>query len=572
MRRTLLGVPVALAAALVVLPTASPVQAQELEIERSSVPRDLADRLIGIANDPATARLSGGGVVPADSVIATDLVVMGSLRLDGRVVGDLIVVNGDVDLGPDAQVTGNLTVVGGEVRGDDVARIGGTLMAFQSGGPRFLSERATTDEDGFPNGVEAKFDRAGHTGFDLEVGNYNRLEGLPVSLGPTFNTGGNNPFRAQALAIWRTEGRAPFQHDRLGYFVEGEQFIGGRRELRVAGGVYSMVSPIEAWGLTDSENSLSAFLFTSDQRDYLERRGVQGYVRVTPRKIPVDLRVGYREERTGSVAPQDPWTLFSRGHPWRDQPLVAEGTIQTVFAVLEVDTRDHLEEPRSGWFVRATWDEGVGGDFAVPTGSIPGSGPELLPLPVDAPPVSRSFSSAFVDIRRYNPAGRSGNLNLRAVVGGSPSGEVLPPQHQVTLGGAGTLPGHPLFAADCGARNGFVTLERDGVARPMVPFYGCDRVALFQAEYRGSIGGFFGWDGRSDRSDRSGYDPYWVVFFDAGRTWAEGDWNEFPRGDSPTLYDAGVGLLLGDLGVYWAKPFGDEAEGSTLTLRLGRRF
>lgn len=568
MRRTLLGI-------LALFFVSLPLDAQEWEIERSGIPRDLADRLIGIANDAATVRFPEGAAVPGDSAIVGDVVVMGSLRLDGRVEGEVIVVDGDVDLGPNAEVAGNLTVVGGEVRGDELARIGGAIMAFQAAGPTFLSERTRTDASGIPNGVGAKFDRDGHTGFDVEFGNYNRLEGLPVALGPSFTTGGHNPFRVGADLIWRTEGRAPFQHDRLGYDVEAEQFFGGRRDLRIGGGLYSHISPIEAWGLTDSENSLSAFLFTSDQRDYLEARGVHGYLRVTPRKIPVDFRVGYREERTGSVAAQDPWSMFSRGHPWRDQPVVAEGMIQSVFGELEVDTRDNFEEPRSGWLIRATWEEGVGGDFSVPSGTLSPLDPQGEPLAVVAPALGRSFSSAFLDVRRYNSVGRGSRLNLRGVLGGSPSGEILPPQHQVTLGGAGTLPGHALFAADCGARNGFLTLEEDEVAQPMVPYYGCDRVALFQAEYRGSIGEFLGWGGRSRRDSGSRNfdpDPYWVVFFDAGKAWAEGDWGGFARTDSPALYDAGVGLLLGDLGVYWAKPFGEGAEGSTLTVRLGRRF
>jgi hypothetical protein len=146
----------------------------------------------------------------------------------------------------------------------------------------------------------------------------------------------------------------------------------------------------------------------------------------------------------------------------------------------------------------------------------------------------------------------------------------MAPQYQVTLGGPGTLPGHPLFAADCGARAGFLTLDRGDLTRTMVPYYGCDRVALFQAEYRGSVGGFFGWDNRGSRRD--GLDPNWVVFFDAGRTWQDGEWADFARTDSPTLYDAGIGLLLGNLGLYWAKPWGGDSDESTFTVRLGRRF
>lgn len=63
-----------------------------------------------------------------------------------------------------------------------------------------------------------------------------------------------------------------------------------------------------------------------------------------------------------------------------------------------------------------------------------------------------------------------------------------------------------------------------------------------------------------------------MVFFDWGRAWAEGDWVGLGRTDSPTLYDAGVGIRLGGLGIYWARPFGDDADGSNVTVRLGQRF
>jgi hypothetical protein len=102
----------------------------------------------------------------------------------------------------------------------------------------------------------------------------------------------------------------------------------------------------------------------------------------------------------------------------------------------------------------------------------------------------------------------------------------------------------------------------------MIPYFGCDGVALFQAEYNGTLKGIFGRE--SLKVGAENLSPHWTFFFDAGKGWASSGWG--PRSDSPVLYDAGVGLLLGKMGVYWAKPLGKVGSGSTLTLRLGRRF
>ncbi len=562
----------ALISLLLVVPAADELLAQERQIEMSSVPRDLADRLIGIANDPMTVRLSGEVAIPADSVIRADVVVMGSLHLAGRIDGEVIVVEGNAELAESAEVTGDLTVVSGEVTGDELAIVGGTLMAF---GPTLrmlpeaLSERVSTGERGLPNGIHGDFGRVGSSRFTVDPLGFNRLEGLSVEVGPAFSTGGRNPFRTDAVAILRTEGRAPFQTDRYGYRVNAEQFLGGRREVSFGGGVFSFIAPIESWGLSNSENDWSTFLFTSDHRDYVETRGTRAFVRATPLRLPIDLTVEYRDERSGVVAPSDPWSVFSSGRPWREQPLVAEGSLRSVVTELEIDTRDDRREPRTGWLIRGVWREGLGGTLALPSGVLPVPGPDDPDAPV-GPELDADFSTAFLDLRRYNSIGSGATLALRGVLGGSPRAEVLPPQFQHTLGGPGTLPGYSAFAADCGARSGLVTLSRDDLERAMYPFYGCDRFALLQAEYRGSLGHFFGRGGPGRRATDRG--SWWVVFFDWGRAWAEGDWVGLGRTDSPTLYDAGVGIRLGGLGIYWARPFGDDADGSKVTVRLGQRF
>lgn len=114
-----------------------------------------------------------------------------------------------------------------------------------------------------------------------------------------------------------------------------------------------------------------------------------------------------------------------------------------------------------------------------------------------------------------------------------------------------------------------------GVVRlPAFAEYGCDRIALFQAEYRSSL--FFDWSiGGGDEFNgwipSMDLDPSWAVFLDVGQGWSlrEGG----GRFDTGTLADLGAGFFLGDLGFYLAVPLGDEFDrGPNFFIRLDHRF
>jgi len=173
-------------------------------------------------------------------------------------------------------------------------------------------------------------------------------------------------------------------------------------------------------------------------------------------------------------------------------------------------------------------------------------------------------------------------LNFRAFYGGAVNGASVPPQFQIALGGEGSLPGYPLMSIDCGARRTRLQIQRvafddDAEAtQPVFPSYGCDRAALCQIEYRGRLG--FNLDlGPDDDDDWArdwgwyplvDLDPHWVAFFDLGRGWSESD----PALDTTTFSDLGLGLFLGDIGLYWSYPLEGERRGVNFFIRLQRRF
>jgi hypothetical protein len=203
----------------------------------------------------------------------------------------------------------------------------------------------------------------------------------------------------------------------------------------------------------------------------------------------------------------------------------------------------------------------------------PGVEPEAL---------GSAFHSAFVDLRRYARLSPVSHVRLRGVVAGSLDGDPLPPHLQRALGGEGTLPGYALFRADCGARDArhAVVRTRDGEPERMPVFaaYGCDRVALFQMEYRHDftlgldLGPDDEWDDEWHWYPVVDFSPSLALFADVGRGWSLEGPDEGFRRDTSTLADVGVGLYLGDLGLRWAWPLHDGRRSVNFYLRIDHRF
>lgn len=589
--------------ALAVLALAAPAAARAQV--PGTLPRDLAERITEVLNDPATQRHEGVTAVEAGRTVASDLAVLeGDLRLAGRVDGSVVVVNGNLQLAEGAEVGGDVIVVGGEIAGEQDAKVTGDMVVFdepvshcrrggrvdvsggcsavsafvQPGGPWTSAADERGDEgEGRP--------RRGTAELIFSPGrSYNRVEGLPIHLGAELETGGGNPLRVRAMGILRTaDPESSMGAETLGYDVRVEQFIGGYQAFRVGARAFSVVDPIEGWHLTDLENSLSTFVLHRDFRDHYTREGWSAYAVVAPAGSPVTVTGELLWENHRSVAPASPWALLNNDAPWRMQPLVAEGPLRALVGSAVLDTRSEAWDPSSGWYVRAEVEHTLGSDLIRPTYvSSQGDGRVV--------PSNRfgEYTRGLVDLRRYNRISPSQRLNLRIAVGGSMSVFPLPPQRQHALGGAGTLPGYGLFSLDCGARlyAGTRTLGRDGTR--FFNGYGCDRFALFQAEYRGdfSLRLPLGGSARSgadegkgeSEGDEGGWgdvrmidaDLNWVFFVDAGAGWTSLDNHH----DEAAAVDVGAGILLGDLGVYVATPVRDiyNRGGVSFFIRLAPRF
>lgn len=565
-----------------VLAWGTPLRGQEPSLERADLPRWVEEDVINFFNDPTTIHFTGRTRIPSTRVILGDVAALGGpFTIAGEVDGDLVVVNGDLVLEAGGAVTGDVLVVGGRVFGEELGEIGGNLRVFAEPlryiqrGERIALAGTPPEREGY--GPDFPW---GDARFTIKSGqNYNRTEGLPVMFGPSFRTAGANPLRLDLFAIWRTDMGFDLSQDELGYAIRAEQALGGRNNIAVGGTFFSNVEPIEDWGITNLEASLTTFILHDDFRDYYERKGWSAYAEVRLPYTPVEFRAEYFDEEHDFMPVASPWSITKNDDPWREQPLVAEGDVRFMEGTITVDTRNDLNDPTDGWLLRASARRGLGGDIFIPSHFL---SDESTDDPIAPQEFDTDFLTGFLDARTYLRINPGASLNLRGVAGGALNDVPLPPQFQHAIGGVGSLPGHAKFAQDCGARDAtrFFGHRKDGsvVASNAFPYYGCDRFALFQAEFRGSLfmDWGFGWDEPQDPWDddwdwypKIDFSPSWAAFFNAGRAWNVGD------EDVDTLMDLGLGVFFGDLGIYFAYPLTEDANGNregNFFIRLSRRF
>ena len=564
-----------------------PAASQQTQPVPGPLPPELEQRIVALANASGTARTSGRTRIPAGSVVEGDLVVLGGdLRLGGEVRGNLVVANGALLLEPGARVHGPTIVVGGTVSGREEGVFQDTLEVWS--GPLLYRIRGDRLEGVSREGrVSSQF-----LATDLGVarsrvtvraaGAYNRVEGLPVEFGPIFTTEGRNPLEFRAFGIWRSEGGLSLDTDRMGYDFALDQAIGGRGTLVAGAGIYSRVRPMEDRGMSDLENALSTFLMRRDYRDYHEAQGWSTHLEFRPIRQPIVTRLTYREEEHRTALVRGPWTLGDEDRPWRRQPRSAEGTAQFVEGAFRLDTRDDPDQPADGWLLELRGVQQVSGRLRGGA-PLPQEGGPHGGVGAEDPlrdPVYDRLGWARLDVRRYARLGPDARLAIRLYGAGSRSSSPLPPQFQSTLGGEGSLPGHPRFAVDCGVRGegGATTLQDRGAEEGAEFFlaYGCDRVEMAQVEFQYSLP--LSWSpfpndwGDPEWSTALRFQPTLSVFMNTGQGRASSR-DGFPdRVDSGRRADLGVGLLTGSLGFYWAYPVNRRDRGLNFFVRLDRRF
>lgn len=568
---------------ILVLAVLAPHVSAAQRVSRGAIPADVASAIAAIHNAPETQRITGVVSIARDSTVPGSLAIRGgALTLGGRIGGSLVAINSDVTFLEGASVAGQVYVVGGTITGRASAAIGGDLIAYgetlryriSEGGEELTIEAPDGARQMRTAGSAGDFWNQGQSGtstrfdvFSVRGGSaYNRVEGYPILIGPRLRMQRDwGSFVMYARGIVRTAEPMSWDRGTLGHDAGAE--VRWRRGAGVGIGMtaFDRIDPVESWQLSDQEVALASAVLHRDYRDYYSRHGGQAYVRGYLHDNAW-LRVGYGRERWDSRGARNPWSLFRDGARWRDNPAVDEGRANLLTAALTFDTRNLSYAPGTGWYVQGTVEH------ASFEGDRPGD-PESLGLWIAD---RREYTRGFLDVRRYNRLAPGVQVNVRAVVGGWMSGDALPLQRRLSVGGPGTLPGFDFRTNSTGQEDRLQCSDGLVPARN-VPVQ-CDRIALFQIEYRGSLS----WHS-NDTDDghwipRQVRSPSWLVFADAGRGWrAHGDVGAGYVPESfPSLStfktDVGIGLAWESVSVSVAKSLSDRREPANVVLRLTRQF
>lgn len=545
-------------------------QQRDTVLARPTLPADVAREVVALYNATTTLRATDRTEIASGRTVTGDVAVRnGPLLISGHVTGRVLAINADVLLGKGARIDGDLLVVGGEVEGSEGATIGGEVrlyhppLHYTEEGERLVAKLDETVTEQWWR----RWERQGRQNFnDLEIANagvYNRVEGLPVRIGPVlYRDQGWGHLRLDATAIVRSASSFSSSVADVGHDVRGELRIGRRFGATVGGRLFDIVDGVEQWQLSNVEVGLASFLFHRDYRDYYGRHGGQVLAALRATES-ADLTLTYGHERWRSRETRDPVALVRNELAWRENPRMDEGAFQVANLVLRIDTRNDDFNPWAGWYLLADYERGTGNlDVVAPTS----------PLARTAALGTTRYQRAFADLRRYNRLAPSASLNARFVIGGWVSGDALPLQRRLSIDGPGTVPGFD-FRTTGGNDVGTCASGVAPVGQPAQ----CERIALAQLEYRKDIRLSF--SDRSGRRNRFRADGQWVLFYDAGRGWlvnAPSSPLNLGRRELPPLStyrtDIGAGLDFDQFGVYLAKALSVPTEPLNVFLRVRHRF
>jgi cytoskeletal protein CcmA (bactofilin family) len=536
------------------------------------LPRDVAREVVALFNATGALRATDRVDIEAGRIVNGDVAVLnGPLTIAGHVSGRVLAINADVILRKGARIDGDLLVVGGEVEGSDGAVIGGELriyhppLRYTVSGDKLVAAESDQAEDQWWR----LWERSGRRNFNRLVianaGVFNRVEGLPVRIGPSlYRDQGWGHLRLDATAIVRTTSSFSGSHANVGNDVRGEVRIGRQFGATIGGRLFDFIDGVEQWQLNNAEVGLAAFIFHRDYRDYYGRHGgeVHAALRATE---SADLTLTYGDERWRAEPTNDPFTLVNNDLDWRDNPQMDAARFHVANLTLRIDTRNDTFNPWAGWYLLMDYERG--------TGRITDPGP-TSPLTRPVPFGTTRYQRGFFDLRRYNRLGPDAALNLRVVLGGWMSGDPLPLERRLSIDGPGTVPGYDFrvpSVTDVGTC-------ANGLAPPGRPAQ-CERVALAQLEYKSNIRISFTDGEAPSRRNRFRADGAWVFFADAGRGWlvnAPGNPLNIGRHDLPPLSsyrtDIGGGLDFDQFGIYAAKALSTPSEALNVFVRIRHRF
>ena len=516
-------------------------------------------------NSPTAVNAFGGNVriPPADTIRATYAVSGGSVRVDGTVLGQVIVFNGDVRVSATGTVSGDVIVLGGHLTAVAGARIGGRRIECDE--PVRLERRA--------NGMVAAGTQGrnlGHLASDVVVmlggvriapfvgvGTYNRVEGLPIQLGgkAAWSPTPDDSVHVDGYGVLRTARDPSGSRPGVGWHLSGRWVHGGSLPFTIglAGGPTINATADRSYSALES--GLSALFLRRDYRDWYLRRGVRltGSARPTPE---LTVTAGMDVSRETTALSVDAFSLLRGTTAWRPNPLIDDGKYRTLSAGAIWDARSEVTHPVLSWYAEAEVRHVTSNDLT----------PVSLPTTIrdSLPQTGYGETETNFDLRGYlrlNPAQR---IAARVSGAGYLSGDPLTIQNRRAISGADPLMGYQFRAINC---------DRRSKPDPATPAL-CDREMAIQVEYHHTL--------PVDLITRVGgytigfHNPDLVLLADAGSAWLAGDSaGRVPANRIQALRewrsDVGVGITTRSLGLYLAKSLVDPV-GIQIQLLFNVRF
>ena len=260
-------------------------------------------------NDRYLRRLVESGdyeVVARDTLIArndtihgTALVLGGTMRLEGVITGDLVLVDANVFVRPTARIMGDVRSIAAGLYYSELAAVIGTVHS-EPNAPYRVEQSADGSLAILGTTAESALVLYGLRG--AQIPTYDRVDGLTLSL-------------AAGYLLPRVGDMEPIVRGHVDYRTERKVFTGGaelaaaRRRTEVAVGAERTTATNERWIRSDLNNSISSLLQGKDRRDYYGAD--RGYVEV--RRL---LETGPRVTRAYARAQVEDADRLTAGNPW----------------------------------------------------------------------------------------------------------------------------------------------------------------------------------------------------------------------------------------------------------------
>ena len=253
--------------------------------------------------------LSEGDIVPGDLIV-----IRSTLRVEGRIAGDLIGVQADIFARPGGRVDGAVVVLAGGFYGSSLA----SLSTEPIDASTFDYQAQSRDDGSYVILGPRAAARVRLSGlYGLLMPQYDRVNAVTLEAGLDFERGATTWLPDASLRARYRSVRTDFDADLA------LRWPFGRHMLKLQGG--RTVRSNDRWINSDLENSVYALVGGIDTRNYYEADFAEAAMRVefgTGMRWWTELLVGW--ERPRSLANRDPFSIFTVRGGFQDNLPVVE--------------------------------------------------------------------------------------------------------------------------------------------------------------------------------------------------------------------------------------------------------